>query len=221
MDKDEVTKSIRIYKGNCAYSKITYRICRNGDVFRLTKKGWKSVQNALGKPKYIVILETFVGKKPHPKYECCHKNDNRDDNRVENLYWGTHAQNMADAGRNGRAYCPTKKMTPELIQKCVDLYTSGWLIEDISKEVNAGYGAIHRWLTGKCRRRKLGEKQKERTILKYQGVREEIRRQYKTGRYTRKDLAQKFSLSEKVVYTLTKDVNRPSNSNGGLHNFNS
>jgi hypothetical protein len=33
---------------------------------------------------------------------ACHRNDDPQDNRLENLYWGTHQQNSEDAKRNDR-----------------------------------------------------------------------------------------------------------------------
>ena len=49
-----------------------------------------------------LLLLTFVGPKPYPRAEARHLNDISLDDRLENLAWGTHAENMADAVRNGR-----------------------------------------------------------------------------------------------------------------------
>ena len=35
-------------------------------------------------------------------FEVCHKDDDRANNRFENLYYGTHADNMRDRQRNGK-----------------------------------------------------------------------------------------------------------------------
>lgn len=48
-----------------------------------------------------LVLEVFVGACPEGKM-CCHKNDVPTDNRVSNLYWGTHKENIRDAFRNNR-----------------------------------------------------------------------------------------------------------------------
>jgi hypothetical protein len=50
---------------------------------------------------HILVLETFVGPRPADKPEGCHDNGVHDDNRVENLYWGTHQDNMLDKVRHG------------------------------------------------------------------------------------------------------------------------
>lgn len=51
---------------------------------------------------HILVLETFVGPCP-PKMECRHLNGEPDDNRLDNLAWGTRKQNAADRKRHGRA----------------------------------------------------------------------------------------------------------------------
>lgn len=48
------------------------------------------------------MLETFVGPRPFSEAEARHLNDDSLDDSLENLAWGTHTENMADAVRNGR-----------------------------------------------------------------------------------------------------------------------
>jgi hypothetical protein len=65
-----------------------------------------------GKPKQVVIhilvLEVFVG--PRPEGMCgCHRDDDPDNNRLKNLYWGTPTQNARDAVNNG--LCAKSKIT--------------------------------------------------------------------------------------------------------------
>jgi len=52
--------------------------------------------------RYIhhLVLEAFVGPRP-PGTECCHRNDIKTDNRLENLRWDTSSANMYDRVRNG------------------------------------------------------------------------------------------------------------------------
>ena len=47
-----------------------------------------------------LVLETFVGPCP-AEMEALHANDIRDDNRLENLRWGTRSENLHDMVRNG------------------------------------------------------------------------------------------------------------------------
>jgi hypothetical protein len=49
---------------------------------------------------HVLVLLAFVGPRP-PGMEACHRNGDRTDNRLENLRWGTHAENAADTQRHG------------------------------------------------------------------------------------------------------------------------
>ena len=57
-----------------------------------------------GKPHicfvHRLVLETYVGPCPDGM-ECCHLNGNRQDNRLENLRWGTKSENSLDSIRHG------------------------------------------------------------------------------------------------------------------------
>lgn len=47
-----------------------------------------------------LVLEAFVGPCPDGM-EACHRNDVAGDNRLSNLYWGSHSENMRDRINNG------------------------------------------------------------------------------------------------------------------------
>ena len=66
-----------------------------------------------------LVLETFVGSAP-AGMECCHKNDIKIDNRLENLRWDTRSNNAKDAYHNGRQdYCGEKGRNAKLNLKQV------------------------------------------------------------------------------------------------------
>ena len=51
---------------------------------------------------HVLVCEAFHGPRPGRDAEVCHANDIRDDNRPENLSWGTRQSNCAEmAERNG------------------------------------------------------------------------------------------------------------------------
>jgi predicted XRE-type DNA-binding protein len=55
-----------------------------------------------GKVRHIsrLLAVTFIPN-PDNKSIVCHKNGNQQDNRLENLYWGTQKENMADKLKHG------------------------------------------------------------------------------------------------------------------------
>ena len=72
------------------------------------KAGYKIAspcKNGTAKPigVHCLVLLAFVGPKPNPRYEACHKNGKPADNRLENLRWGTPKDNAQDRTRHGRS----------------------------------------------------------------------------------------------------------------------
>ena len=59
-----------------------------------------------------LVLEAFVGPCPDGM-ECRHLDGNPGNNRLDNLAWGTRAENQQDAIRHGAAYC----VRPENIER--------------------------------------------------------------------------------------------------------
>ena len=68
-----------------------------------------------GRPKgHLVhrLVLTAFDRNPEPGEEACHENNQRDDNRVENLRWGTSTDNKIDQVRHGthknsrKTHCP-------------------------------------------------------------------------------------------------------------------
>lgn len=71
-----------------------------------------------------LVLEAFVGPRPDG-LEACHNNGNPGDDRLANLRWDTHSENILDRGRHGtdparnRARCPQGHdlVEPNLVPK--------------------------------------------------------------------------------------------------------
>jgi hypothetical protein len=59
----------------------------------------RQVQRRIG----VLVLEAFVGPRP-PDHECRHVDCDKLNNRLENLAWGTSAENKADTAALGRAW---------------------------------------------------------------------------------------------------------------------
>ena len=76
---------------------------------------------------HSLVLETFVGPCPEG-CECLHRDGNPQNNRVDNLRWGTHKENGEDMSRhlslagekNGHAI-----LTKEIVLKLREEYSAG------------------------------------------------------------------------------------------------
>jgi hypothetical protein len=103
---------------------------------RIDKRGWKRRTKILkisdaqitlnGKWCSLarLILLAFVGPPPKGCYLARHLNDDRENNNLENLAWGTDQDNHDDAVKNGVSYIsyghlgkPHTKETKELLSK--------------------------------------------------------------------------------------------------------
>lgn len=75
-----------------------------------------------------LILETFVGPCPDGM-ECRHLNGNKQDNRLKNLCWGTHKENVADRDKHGQTAIGEQqgqsKLTEINIQNIRRYYATG------------------------------------------------------------------------------------------------
>jgi len=60
--------------------------------------GYKTVGDPRVKRHYLhtLVCETWHGPRPTPKHQVRHINGNMNDNRLDNLAWGTAIQNAAD-----------------------------------------------------------------------------------------------------------------------------
>lgn len=70
-----------------------------------------------------LVLRAFVGEPP-PGTECCHDPDwNPTNNKLTNLRWGTHKENMEDRKRHGRHRVrPTCKINQKIADQIRQLH---------------------------------------------------------------------------------------------------
>lgn len=75
-----------------------------------------------------LVLLTFKGE-PFRGAQACHRNGDRSDNRLDNLYWGTSAENQADKERHGTQLrgesVPSARLTREAVAEVRALWASG------------------------------------------------------------------------------------------------
>lgn len=75
-----------------------------------------------------LVLNTFVPK-PSEELEVLHKNSTPSDNRLENLKWGTHIENMNDSHHKGLQTNHPAKSTPVLCVETGVVYPSAHEVE--------------------------------------------------------------------------------------------
>jgi len=114
----EIWKVVRGWEryqvSNLGRIKITHRLGRWGNIIKKDRilkllkaqDGYYSVilhngDKNLDYRLHRLILETFIGPCPNG-HQGLHKDDNKVNNRLDNLYWGTKEQNIEDAHRNGK-----------------------------------------------------------------------------------------------------------------------
>ena len=87
-------------------SPVVIKMCSRGySHVKLGDGVWELRDQAM----HRLVLLAFVG--PPPEHHIgCHKNDVPDDNRLDNLYWGTKGENALDKLRN-------RRNNPQLIAK--------------------------------------------------------------------------------------------------------
>jgi hypothetical protein len=103
-----------------------------------SNRKWKHV--------HVAVLEAFAGPRPDG-FDCCHWNDNRLDNRIENLRWASHRDNIQDAIRNGRMRCHGEEnraaiLTAMQVQEIKRKYRNGMLQRELAGEYGVSLSTI-------------------------------------------------------------------------------
>lgn len=98
------------------------------------------------KSVHILVLEAFVGPRPEGLYGL-HEDDDRSNNKLSNLRWGTQKENMADAARNGKTRIgeqkPDSKLTEGMARYAIRM--RGILSQmKIGRQLGVSAGAIQR-----------------------------------------------------------------------------
>jgi hypothetical protein len=68
-------------------------------VYLIRREGTK--RSYLHPKAHQLVIEAFIGPKPHPKAEVRHKDGKRVNDHYSNLEWGSSADNKADMVRHG------------------------------------------------------------------------------------------------------------------------
>ncbi|MBQ6771344.1 MAG: HNH endonuclease [Bacteroidales bacterium] len=122
-----------------------------------------------------LILMAWV-RMPKPNEEARHLNDIHDDNRLENLAWGTRMENVGDKRKNGRLSIGTRnpfhKLTDSQVLEIREKYKNGMSSRDIAAE----YGVAHTTVLKIARGQKWQHIANEPIIVKHSTVRKDYRK---------------------------------------------
>lgn len=134
-------------------------ICK-GKVLRLTptKQGYLVVGlGDVGKSRafhvHRLVLEAFVGPCPEGM-ECRHLNDNKIDNKLVNLKWGTREENVADMFVNGKRFRgekhPWSRLNEGKVREIRNIYATGKHVQrEIAKMFGIDTSTVSNIITGK------------------------------------------------------------------------
>lgn len=108
-------------------------------------------------PTHHVVLNVFVGLCPIGM-ECRHLDGNRKNNKLSNLKWGTHSENVQDTIKHGtHVPCslkgeehPNAKLTEENVRNIDTLYNVGlYSQKEIANQYNIGQMTVSDIVTRK------------------------------------------------------------------------
>lgn len=127
-----------------------YHITQEGVLYRFKKGSWVPVKYSIRNGRKCYFLQgptrgfrlnahrlVALAWIPNPNnYPCvCHKDNNKLNDHVDNLYWGTHKMNAQQALRDGLLKFPQDRLTPRIARRIIRLHLLGWSLRRISKRI--------------------------------------------------------------------------------------
>jgi hypothetical protein len=126
----QITTDGRVWSESRKYSRIErwLKPCiERGYLQVYLNKNGKSYRRRI----HQLVLETYIGPCPEGM-ECRHLNGNSQDNKLENLKWGTPKENVQDAVRHGTHNClrlggqhTSSKLTEQNVRMIIYMYRTG------------------------------------------------------------------------------------------------
>ena len=101
-----------------------------------------------------LVLESFVGRCPK-NFECCHWDNNKHNNKLSNLRWGTKKDNMADKKRHGTntpvwgVNTVSAKLNDKKVKQIRILHKAGIGSRQLAKKFNVSKTTICSAISGK------------------------------------------------------------------------
>lgn len=107
----------------------------SGGIIGIPSRGYRDVKltadgRVSRKNLHVLVCEAFHGPKPFAGAEVCHGDGDRENNRPDNLRWGSAAENAADRALHGSNLDgekhPGSKLTASDICRIRDCYEPGY-----------------------------------------------------------------------------------------------
>jgi hypothetical protein len=95
---------------------------------------------------HVAVLLAFAGPRPEGMY-ACHRDGDPSNNALENLYWGTPAENVADAKRHGTFRSREPKLTVEQVRQ-IRALAAGATRNALARQFNVSQAQISRIALG-------------------------------------------------------------------------
>lgn len=120
---------------------------------RLDKSGYWTVGLRIGPKQFWrkihnLMLRTFVGAPPGEGHIARHLDDDRNNNVLANLAWGTHQDNINDRGKNGHTVCGERchkaKITSGQAREIYRRVTAGECVKSLAIEFGIRLQNVHR-----------------------------------------------------------------------------
>jgi hypothetical protein len=146
-----------------------YRVNERGVVQSVRAGRWRPLKLRLdehGRPRVVLrrdgkghekkvhrlVIEAFGPPRPEGAI-CCHRDGDPANNHIDNLYWGTHAENTADMIRHGRGPRGERSHSAKIDAATVGLIrqrrTEGKTLVAIGAEFGLDVSHISRIVRGK------------------------------------------------------------------------
>ena len=144
----EIWKPLRNFPSYDGSSEGRIRNIRTQKILRtqINEKGYETVTLTKNKEPHTVrvhkvIAETFLGN--HPNMDVRHRDNNRWNNRVENLYWSTRQETIASSFERGDRL-PNRRTSVRVIETG-DTYIS---VSECARDLGVDRSAIFKCLIG-------------------------------------------------------------------------
>lgn len=88
------------------------------------------------------MLEAFVGPCPEG-LECCHENGDESDDRLDNLRWDTHSNNLMDRRKHGTVALGSDVLTAKLTEAAVlEIRAIGYPLKPHAEKFNVSEALV-------------------------------------------------------------------------------